>query len=119
MLAYRSLHKLLNFSEAITSKNQISGLVTRVRHACGTLRFYNQKPYTALGFFAVLYFPALVSFIYIEKIRMNKSHILVIEESLLAGLGNHGFDAHLCTTGVSGLDYAHQRSPTKPGAQEC
>jgi DNA-binding response OmpR family regulator len=48
---------------------------------------------------------------------MNKSHILVIEDdpaigqSLLAGLGNHGFEAYLCTTGVSGVDYVRQRSP--------
>jgi DNA-binding response OmpR family regulator len=48
---------------------------------------------------------------------MNKSHILLIEDdpaigqSLLAGLEHHGFDAHLCTTGVSGVEYVRQRSP--------
>jgi len=48
---------------------------------------------------------------------MTKQHLLVIEDdpaigqSLLAGLEHHGFAAHLCDTGASGMDFAHQHTP--------
>jgi DNA-binding response OmpR family regulator len=48
---------------------------------------------------------------------MTSSHLLIIEDdpaigqSLLAGLEQNGFSAHLCTTGVSGTDYAQRHAP--------
>ena len=48
---------------------------------------------------------------------MSSNHILLIEDdpaigkSLLAGLEQHGFAPHLCSTGSSGVDYACKHSP--------
>jgi DNA-binding response OmpR family regulator len=48
---------------------------------------------------------------------MSRSPILIIEDdpaigkSLLAGLEQHGFEAHLCATGASGADYARRHAP--------
>jgi DNA-binding response OmpR family regulator len=58
-----------------------------------------------------------VPIIHIQETCMSKSHILLIEDdpaigqSLLAGLEHHGFEAHLCTTGTSGVEYIRQHSP--------
>lgn len=47
---------------------------------------------------------------------MSRSPILIIEDdpaigkSLLAGLEQHGFEAHLCATGASGADYARRHA---------
>jgi DNA-binding response OmpR family regulator len=48
---------------------------------------------------------------------MSHSPILIIEDdpaigkSLLAGLEQHGFKAHLCATGASGTDFARRLAP--------
>ena len=48
---------------------------------------------------------------------MSRSPILIFEDdpaigkSLLAGLEQHGFEAHLCATGASGADYARRHAP--------
>jgi DNA-binding response OmpR family regulator len=48
---------------------------------------------------------------------MTRHSLLIIEDdpaigaSLLAGLEHHGFSAHLCTTGKSGMEFAHQHPP--------
>ncbi|MDQ3007817.1 MAG: response regulator, partial [Chloroflexota bacterium] len=48
---------------------------------------------------------------------MNPQKILIVEDdpaigqSLLDGLKHHGFEAYLCTSGASGVEYAKRNLP--------